>query len=169
MFFYKKIAKRKFIRTCDVCGGVKEVTFIHTKEDCNPISCGIDNLNYNYLNKEFGDMKIIDIYKKERVYICKTICKICGLVSETRLNNMINNSYSNQNHKNCKTILYKQIDDLKKFQNFSERWRNIIKRCCNKNHKSYSIYKDIGISEEWMDFMNFYFDMYEGFEPNLQI
>ena len=169
MFSYKKIDSKKFIRKCDVCGNETETSYISKAERCSSATCGIDSLKNEYIGKKLGDMTIIDIFKNLNQYIVKAKCDVCGLIFETRMNNFINNNFNNQFHSNCKKILYKEVDDVKKLKNFYERWRGMVRRCTDKNHKSYDCYSKIGISNEWMDFMNFYFDMYKEFEEEKQI
>ncbi|MGL4988617.1 MAG: hypothetical protein ACRC5F_05170, partial [Cetobacterium sp.] len=110
-----------------------------------------------------------EVFKKPKCYMLRSKCRVCGLEFETRMNNFINNNFNNQSHSNCRKILYKQVEDIKKLQNFYERWRNMVRRCVDKKHKSYIYYSKIGVSEKWLDFMNFYFDMYEKFEVDKQV
>lgn len=166
MFIYEKIATKKYKVTCTDCGNVKYTTYISKKElKCNALTCGEQYYRHNYIGKTFGDMTILS--KEDDNFVIK--CNICGFVTKVRTSNFINNTFNNQSHQNCHKILYKQIKNLEKFQNFKERWRMMLRRCYDKKHKSYDIYNKYGVCEEWKDFMFFYKDMYETFEVELQL
>lgn len=167
-FTYKKIGDKKYEKKCAKCLTVKIVTFINFEQiECTSLTC--KSAHYNFLiGKQFGDMKVIKINNKTP-YIAECKCQICNTVHNVRLSNFLNKKTGNHLHSNCKKILYKQIVDLNKFQNFYERWRNILRRCEDEKHKSFDVYKDKIISDKWHDFMFFYNDMYDSFETNLQI
>lgn len=165
MFIYEKLGNKKYKIICLECGNVKYATAPPHTDKCSTLTCGEQFYKHNYIGKTFGDMKVIS--KENDNFIIK--CNICGFITKVRVSNFINNTFNNQSHNNCHKILYKQVDDIKKFQNFKERWRTIVRRCCDKNHKSYNFYSKIGICERWKDFMLFYNDMYKDFKPELQI
>ena len=60
--------------------------------------------------------------------------------------------------RNNQTILYK-------------KWSGMKRRCLNKNEKAYPMYggRGITISEEWMNYINFYNDMAPSFKKGLTI
>lgn len=52
-----------------------------------------------------------------------------------------------------------------------QKWSGMKRRCLNKNDKAYARYGGAGvtISDEWMDFMNFYKDMGPTFKKGLSL
>lgn len=167
MYIYEKVGIKKYKATCTVCGNVKYITSKPKKpKKCNALTCGDRYYEYHYIGKVFGDMKVIA--RENKNFIIE--CQICNLITKVRINNFVNNTFNNQEHNNCHKILYKNHKhEISKFQNFKERWRMMIRRCCDEKHKSYDFYNQIGICEKWKDFMLFYNDMYECFEEELQI
>ena len=59
----------------------------------------------------------------------------------------------------------------KREKRFRGIWRGIIYRCTNPNCESYKDYGERGItvSEEWLDYNNFYADMYESYKKHVNI
>lgn len=167
MYVYEKLGNKKIKATCTECGNIKYITYMPKKEmKCSALSCGYKYFEHNYIGKIFGDMKIIE--KEGKNFIIK--CQVCGFITKVRTESFINNAFNNQSHTNCHKILYKEHkNEIKKIKSFKERWRNIIRRCYDKNHKSYSYYSKFGVCDRWKDFMLFYNDMYNDFEENLQI
>lgn len=167
MYIYEKIGTKKYKATCTICGNIKYICYKPKKQkECNALTCGDRYYEYHYIGKTFGDMKIIG--KEDRNFIIE--CQICNLITKVRISNFINNTFHNQEHSNCHKILYRDHKhEIKKLQNFKERWRMIIRRCCDKNHKSYDFYSQFGVCERWKDFMLFYNDMYKDFKEDLQI
>lgn len=53
---------------------------------------------------------------------------------------------------------------------FYEVWKGMKSRCNNKNHKSFHNYGAIGVNvcEEWLDFNNFYNDMYKSYLSHIK-
>lgn len=56
-----------------------------------------------------------------------------------------------------------------KWNKFYKCWHSMKQRCLNKNLKSYQKYGGRGISicSEWLDFKNFYTDMYQSFQQHI--
>ena len=165
MFITEKLGKRKYKVTCTECGNIKFTTHKPKATKCSALTCGEQFYIHNYIGKTYRDMTILG--KENDNFIIK--CNICGFVTKVRLSNFLKNEFHNQEHSNCHKILFKQVDDIEKFQNFKERWRMMLRRCCDQNHKSYNLYSKVGICERWKDFMLFYNDMYSTFKVELQI
>ena len=161
----------KKFRKCLVCGKEVETSGRVSAKKHSEKTCGQDFYKKNEIGKVYGDIKVTDIVKEKTGKIkAKTICLICGLENDIRLENMKNDVYNNQSHENCKKIVFKNHKhEIKKFQTFKERWRMMLRRCLQNTHKSYEAYKDRAPDERWMDFMFFYNDMYKTFEPELQL
>ena len=51
------------------------------------------------------------------------------------------------------------------------RWRYMMRRCYNPKDRGYEHYggRGIKVCERWLDFGNYYFDLKDGFRPNLTI
>lgn len=81
-----------------------------------------------------------------------------GQVVSGRLYNKTGKEHSRYKHGMSKTKFYMI-------------WSGILRRCNNKKDKSYSRYgaKGIKVSKEWLDFQNFYNDMFSTYSTGLQI
>jgi hypothetical protein len=125
------------------------------------------------INKRFGKLTVIS---------CEGI-KPCGNRTSTYLKckcdcgKEIEITYSHLLHgpanKSCGCGL---ITGVKKHgmwgTSLYKRWKNIVRRCCSVNDKSYVGYgaKGIRICNEWRDFNNFYkWAMESGYKPELTI
>lgn len=167
MYIYEKVGEKKYKATCTICGNVKYILKEpKTPKKCSALTCGDRYYEYNYIGKVFGDMKVIK--REGKNFIIQ--CQVCNLIAKVRISHFVNNIFNNQNHSNCHKILYRNHkNEISKFQNFKERWRTMIRRCCDPNHKSYHLYSEFGVCERWKDFMLFYNDMYKDFKEELQI
>lgn len=63
------------------------------------------------------------------------------------------------------------MESLKDKKNLKSIWRGIIYRTTSPNCKAYKNYmgRGITISQEWLNFENFYQDMKDGFKPGLSV
>lgn len=161
----------KKLRKCLVCGTEKETKGRVKTEKHSDRTCGRNFYKYEEIGRIYGDIKITDIFlEKNGKAKAKTICLVCGLENDVRLDNLKSNVYNNHSHDNCKKIVFKNHrNEIKKFQIFKERWRMMLRRCLQKTHKSYESYKDRAPEKRWEDFMFFYNDMWLGFSPELQL
>ena len=74
------------------------------------------------------------------------------------------------NTKSCGCLKSKTTADRNKKHGLSKTpvyflWKAMKQRCLNPNNKDYHHYggRGVGICEAWMDFINFYNDMYEAY------
>ena len=121
----------------------------------------------NISRQKFGRLTVIRLSEvTTKKHGAKWICQCeCGAICEVRRDHLWTGST-----KSCgclqKEALEKVRDDkLRKHGHAARKhtsptyssWRNLLKRCTNPNHKSYSNYGGRGITvcERWKDFENF--------------
>ena len=99
---------------------------------------------------------------KYRYVLC--LCD-CWNKKEIRLTNIIN-----WHTKSCWCLRKKSIiKHWMKWTRFYRIYYNMLNRCNNKNNKSYKWYWLKWINVEWECFEDFYKDMYDSYNKNLQI
>lgn len=127
--------------------------------------------SYDLVGQKFNRLTVlrkIGAVNKKVLWEC--ICD-CGNVSNVRTNDLTSNrtlscgclnderiANLNKSHEMTKTPLY-------------EVWCGIKQRCEYKKHVAYKRYggRGIKIANEWLDFKNFYNDMFSGYAKGLSI
>lgn len=132
----------------------------------------IKNYNNNllHINKTFNYLTLINIVGiKNRVFIGKFLCK-CGKEKELSISSIIK-----EHIKSC-GCLHKESAKQRAKHNMHnsiiyKRWSSMKARCNRESDVNYKNYGARGITycSDWENFINFYFDMKEGFHPSLEI
>lgn len=122
---------------------------------------------------KFGHLTVLGLFShtpnKPTLWTC--IC-MCGSVKNYLVGNL-KQGFSTS----CGCLTKERMRESKTTHGFGRhplyrRWAGMISRCYNPNVKAYKHYGGRGISvcKEWReDFMNFYNDMSDGFEKELQL
>lgn len=117
------------------------------------------------VGRQYGRWTVLEFdeerYKKNKLkhyWICKCSCGTIKSVLSHNLKGGQSKScgcYSKESqhrvkHNLCRTRFY-------------HTWQHMKERCLNENHVAYIRYKNIGISDEWLNFNNFVNDMYQSY------
>lgn len=134
-FVYRNNNNNYYLVECLKCGckkivGINNIknqqktnTLLHSK-----LNCDIKYYIYEYLNKEFGDYKVVGFIKHHhRGWLFQLRCKICGHYYVTDFkslaDNMFNHSYKNCEEDYLKNYKNKIIGDFKCF--FAKRDKHL--------------------------------------------
>lgn len=118
--------------------------------------------------KTFNRLTVISYshksYKNENHWLCSCICGNNHIVSTYHL--------TSGKIKSCGCLLIETRKNNAKHGMTNEpiyaRWNAMKRRCKDKENMTYGG-KGISYDESWEDFINFYNDMHEGFEENLEL
>lgn len=129
---------------------------------------GTDDRDYR-LGKEIGKLKCIKFIKKDdshRYYEFE--CGFCGATFVTSYNNVKN---GNTKSCGCQHYLNRPHTHGKSEDNIYNRWRGILARCEDETAISYPNYggRGIKVCDRWKTFENFYADMGEPPNEDMQI
>jgi len=98
-----------------------------------------------------------------RLWLCRCECGVETTVAGNNLTGGHTTSCGSKKHqKNYHGITNTPVYHV---------WENMIARCTNKNHPSWTDYggRGIGVCPRWMDFLSFYEDMADGWREGLTI
>lgn len=177
----KKKRNRFWLCKCS-CGNEKVVSGALLKSG-NSQSCGclrLERLSSSAIEKmtdltgmKFGHLTVLHLFShvpnKPTKWAC--VC-VCGSIKNYLVGNL-KQGFSTS----CGCLTKERMRKIKTTHGFGRhplyrRWAGMISRCYNPNVKMYKHYGGRGISvcKEWKDdFMNFYNDMSDGFEKELQL
>lgn len=126
---------------------------------------------YNLVGQKFNRLTVIekDGHMGKKV-LWKCLCD-CG--NETHVST---NDLTSGNTKSCGCFNREQLSNSKSTHGMSgiplyDIWCGIKQRCYYEKHVAYKRYgaKGIKMSEDWLNFENFYRDMHEGYKDGLTV
>ena len=159
--------KRTFAKCkCD-CGNIKDINLSNIKRGLSK-SCGCSQRRKegsdSYLfEKPIGKLTVIKFHHKDdhyiRHYLCKCECGNYKVIAENHLKDGTTKScgcYQVEARITCKNMTGTRFHNI---------WRSMKQRCYDKNCSAYHHYggRGITICKDWLDFNNFYNDMYQSY------
>ena len=160
--YYKK-EQQFFVKCrCSQCKKEHDYSisdFEHRQLKHNRSRCG-DFYYSAYINKQYGDFKIISVLD-EKVYsdrYCICECQKCGEHIKRKINAVMK---ENPLHGN---ICFEQIDDPEFVDVFKNRYWNMHSRCNNPNNSHYKDYGERGIQCEYKSAIDLYHDFIDEFK-----
>lgn len=120
----------------------------------------VQHRNINVGDK-YNNLTVLAIVRNKPYTIAKALC-ICDCGNTTFVQS---SSLPNNMTKSCGCAYSKNSGKVKhglSHLGIWKTWHNMVDRCTNKSHPSYSRYSKLGLIEDWLDFNNFYTDMKDG-------
>lgn len=137
----------------------------------NTKSCGCSKSYIDITGQRFGRLLVLGLshrkqFKKNNVIYWECVCD-CGTVKKITRSGLVSRDYVSCGCYNKE----KQTKHGMEGTRFYKTWRGMIERCNNKKRDSYNNYGGRGITvcNRWLDFKNFYDDMYSNYNDGLQI
>lgn len=153
------------IAECIICGNKKKILpsdIMRQSGTHNSRNCG-EHVLKEEIGNQYGDIIITEyIGIISNNYKYKAKCTICNREKEVWIKDV--KKGHGIKHKNCSELLPKN-EITKRLRNI---WSKMVDRCTNKNNSKYHCYGGRGIKTNYINFIDFYDDMYISYLIHLE-
>jgi len=154
------------IAKCKICGNEKKILpsdFIRQSNIHSFRNCG-ESVLKEEIGRRYGDLIITEyIGCKSNNHKYKAKCMVCNREKEVWIKDI--KKGHGIKHKNCSELLPKN-NITKRLRNI---WSKMVDRCTNKNNAKYHCYGGRGIKTNYINFIDFYDDMFESYIAHVEI